>query len=86
MRVGTVGEWLAISRGEVEKVLAFLKGKRTYLVVVVMIVVAVLKALGVIDPPAYEAVMGLLAALGFGALRAGVERAAGEIQGAVKKL
>ena len=69
-----------------EKVLAFLKGKRTYLVVVVMIVVAMLKALGVIDAPAYEAIMGLLAALGFGALRAGVERAAGEIQGAVKKL
>lgn len=77
---------MSMSRGEVEKVLAFLKGKRTYLVVVVMIVVAVLKALGVIDPSAYEAIMGLLAALGFGALRAGIERAAGEIQGEVKKL
>lgn len=84
--MGVAGTRLATRRGEVEKVLAFLKGKRTYLVVVVMIVVAMLKALGVIDGPAYEAIMGLLAALGFGALRAGVERAAGEIQGAVKKL
>ncbi len=66
--------------------LAFLNGKRTYLVAAVMIVVAVLKAMGVIEASTYEAVMGLLAALGFGALRAGVERAAGEIQGATKKL
>jgi len=66
--------------------LAFLNGKRTYLVAAVMIVVAVLKALGVIEAPTYEAVMGLLAALGFGALRAGIEKAAGEIQAESNKL
>lgn len=61
--------------------LTYLKGKRTYIVALVMIVAAGLKATGVITGPTYEAVMGLLAALGFGALRAGVEKAAADIQG-----
>lgn len=65
--------------------LAFLKGKRTYIVALVMLVAAGLKIMGVIEAATYEAVMGLLAALGFGALRAGVERAAGEFQGVAKK-
>ncbi|MGQ9919848.1 MAG: hypothetical protein ACUVRZ_00805 [Desulfobacca sp.] len=65
--------------------LTFLHGKRTYVVAAVMIVAAVLKALNMIDAPTYEAVMGLLVALGFGALRAGVEKAAGALRGATDK-
>ena len=61
--------------------LRWLQGKRTYLVALIMFVVAILRALGLIETSVYEAVMGLLAALGFGALRAGVERVTTEIQG-----
>lgn len=61
--------------------LANLRGKRTYVVAGVMIVATSLKALGVIDDSVYEAVMGVLAALGFGALRAGVDKAGTEMQG-----
>jgi len=61
--------------------LALLRGKRTYVVAVIMFLVAVLRAMGLIETSLYEAVMGLLAALGFGALRAGVERVTNEIQG-----
>jgi hypothetical protein len=46
-----------------------------------MALVVILKITGVIDQSSYEAVMGLLAALGFGALRAGVEKVASECQG-----
>jgi hypothetical protein len=47
-----------------------------------MAVVSGLKIFGVIEPTTYDGIMGVLAALGFGALRAGVEKAAADIQGA----
>jgi hypothetical protein len=58
----------------------FIRGKKTYIVAVMMALAAGLKALGILDPVMYEALMGMLAALGFGALRAGVEKAAAEVQ------
>lgn len=64
----------------------YFKGKRTYVVAFLMFVAALLKAMGLMDTSLYEAIMGLLAALGFGALRAGVERVTAEIQGVQKKL
>jgi hypothetical protein len=59
----------------------FIKGKKTYIVAIVMGAVALGKVFGWIDQPLYEAAMGLLAALGFGALRAGVETVVKECQG-----
>ena len=61
----------------------FIRGKKTYIVAGIMAVVSGLKMFGVIDQVTYEGIMGLLAALGFGALRAGVEKAATDIQGTV---
>jgi hypothetical protein len=58
----------------------FIRGKRTYIVAGVMAVVSGLKFAGVIEPVTYEGIMGILAALGFGALRAGVEKATADIQ------
>lgn len=58
----------------------FISGKKTYLVAAVMAVVSGLKIFGVIEPVTYESIMGILAALGFGALRAGVEKVVGECQ------
>jgi hypothetical protein len=60
----------------------FIRGKRTYIVAGIMAVVSGLKIFGVIDPVTYEGIMGVLGALGFGALRAGVEKATVDIQGA----
>jgi hypothetical protein len=60
----------------------FIRGKRTYLVAGIMAVVSGLKIFGVIEPVTYEGIMGVLGALGFGALRAGVEKATVDIQGA----
>ncbi len=59
----------------------FISGKKTYIVALIMTVISVLKIFGVIDTVTYEGIMGILAALGFGALRAGVEKATIEIQG-----
>lgn len=64
----------------------FISGKKTYVVAFAMALAAGLKALGILDPVTYEAVMGMLAALGFGALRAGVEKAAAEAQGVKARL
>lgn len=58
--------------------LTFLNGKKTYLVAGIMIIATGLKAFGVIDSSTYEGFMGLLAALGFGTLRAGVEKIASD--------
>lgn len=58
----------------------FIRGKKTYIVAGVMAVVSGLKMFGVIDQVTYEGIMGILAACGFGALRAGVEKAATDIQ------
>jgi hypothetical protein len=63
----------------------FIRGKKTYIVAGVMAVVSGLKFFGVIDQVTYEGIMGLLAALGFGALRAGVEKAATDIQGTISQ-
>jgi uncharacterized membrane protein YgaE (UPF0421/DUF939 family) len=60
--------------------IAYLNGKKTYIIAGIMAIVAIAKGFGWIDQTAYEAVMGLLAALGFGALRAGVETIATECQ------
>jgi hypothetical protein len=59
----------------------FIRGKKTYLVAGIMVLVTGLKAFGIIDSSVYEGFMGILAALGFGSLRAGVEKAAADIQG-----
>jgi hypothetical protein len=63
----------------------FIRGKKTYIVAGIMAVVSGLKFFGVIDQVTYEGIMGLLAALGFGALRAGVEKAATDIQGTISQ-
>jgi hypothetical protein len=63
----------------------FIRGKKTYIVAGIMAMVSSLKIFGVIDQITYEGIMGMLAALGFGALRAGVERAALEIQGGISQ-
>lgn len=63
----------------------FIRGKKTYIVAGIMAVVSGLKIFGVIDQVIYEGIMGLLAALGFGALRAGVEKTAAEIQGEISR-
>lgn len=64
----------------------FINGKKTYIVAITMALAAGLKALGILDPVTYEAVMGMLAALGFGALRAGVEKAAADVHGVKQRL
>jgi hypothetical protein len=51
-----------------------LSGKKTYIVAGFMLAVVVLKTTGIIDSTTYESIMGLLAALGFGALRSGVDQ------------
>jgi hypothetical protein len=63
----------------------FIRGKKTYIVAGIMAVVSGMKFFGVIDQVTYEGIMGLLAALGFGALRAGVEKAATDIQGTISQ-
>jgi hypothetical protein len=57
-----------------------IRGKKTYIVAGIMVGVSGLKVFGVIDQVTYEGIMGLLSALGFGALRAGIEKAATDIQ------
>jgi hypothetical protein len=63
----------------------FIRGKKTYIVAGIMTVVSGLKMFGFVDQVTYEGIMGLLAALGFGALRAGVEKAATDMQGGSSK-
>ena len=52
----------------------WLSGKKTYVVAVIMILSSVAKGRGWIDPATYEVIMGILVALGFGFLRAGVNK------------
>ena len=52
----------------------WLSGKKTYVVAVIMILSSVAKGRGWIDPATYEVIMGILVALGFGFLRAGVSK------------
>lgn len=56
------------------KVLKKLKGKRTYLVAVLVGVVAVLGHLGYLSPEAQATLLGLLGAGGLASLRAGVKK------------
>lgn len=59
----------------------FIRGKKTYIVAGIMVLVTGLRAFGIIEQSTYEGAMGVMAALGFGTLRAGVEKAAADIQG-----
>lgn len=54
------------------KLLEFLTGKKTYIIAVGIAVATLLPAFGVIVP---EYVWGILAALGLGAIRAGIKKA-----------
>ena len=56
------------------KLTTLLQGKKTYIVVLVAIVFNTLVQLGYIDPSYVEYVNIILAALGLGALRAGVTK------------
>lgn len=57
---------------EVKEMINMLKGKKTYLVAVLMFALAGLKGIGLIDEPTYQTIMGLLAGLGLTTLRAAV--------------
>jgi hypothetical protein len=56
------------------KLLAFLQGKKTYIIIIVAIVFNTLVQLGYVDASYVEYVNIVLAALGLGALRAGVSK------------
>lgn len=56
------------------KVLAYLQGKKTYIIIIVAIVFNTLVQLGYVDASYVEYVNIVLAALGLGALRAGVSK------------
>jgi hypothetical protein len=56
------------------KLLAYLQGKKTYIIIVVAIVFNTLVQLGYVDASYVEYVNIVLAALGLGALRAGVSK------------
>jgi len=56
------------------KYLAYLKGKRTYIVAVLVGVLSVLQYLGVLSSDVYVTLMGVLGAGGLASLRAGVNR------------
>jgi len=56
------------------KVLGYLQGKKTYIIIFVAIVFNTLVQLGYVDPSYVEYVNIVLAALGLGALRAGVSK------------
>ena len=57
-----------------KKLQTLLEGKKTYVVIVVAIVFNTLVQLGYVDPSYVEYVNIVLAALGLGALRAGVSK------------
>ena len=58
----------------INKVLDFLAGKKTYIVVIVGAVLNVAVAFGWVTPDNLEAINAVLVALGLGALRAGVSK------------
>jgi hypothetical protein len=57
-----------------KKLIEFLKGKKTYVVGLLMAFGTFAQAVGWIDTPTWEKVMGILAALGIVALRAGINK------------
>lgn len=56
------------------KILTYLQGKKTYIIIIVAIVFNTLVQLGYVDANYVEYVNIVLAALGLGALRAGVSK------------
>lgn len=56
------------------KIVEFLSGKKTYIIAVVIAVLNLLVAFNVISPENLEQINLILVALGFGALRAGVNK------------
>lgn len=58
-----------------KKLLSFLHGKKTYIVVIVAIIFNTLVQLGYLQPSNVEYVNIILAALGLGALRDGIKKA-----------
>lgn len=58
----------------VELIQSKLEGKKTYLVAIIAVFIAVLQATGVIPPELPDWVWKLLAGLGGGAIRAGIKR------------
>jgi len=50
-----------------------LKGKKTYIVAILMAALSAVRALGLIDEGTYQAILALLSGLGLATLRAGVE-------------
>ena len=52
----------------------WLSGRKTYLVAALMGVLAMARTLGWLDEQSYQTVLGLLAGLGLGTLRAGVTK------------
>jgi len=56
------------------KILSYLQGKKTYIIIVIAIVFNTLVQLGYVDASYVEYVNIVLAALGLGALRAGVSK------------
>jgi hypothetical protein len=56
------------------RLIAFLQGKKTYIVIIVAIVFNTLVQMGYVDSNSVQYVNIVLAALGLGALRAGVSK------------
>ena len=54
--------------------MGWLSGKKTYVVAVLMGALTVAHTAGMIDDATYQAMLGLLGALGLGTLRAGVTK------------
>lgn len=54
------------------KIIEFLKGKKTFIVAIIMVIVSGLKAQGYIDDATYGVILGFLGALGLTALRLGI--------------
>ena len=52
----------------------FLKGKKTYLIAILIGIASTFHYLGYIDTQAYTAILGLLGAGGFASLRAGISK------------
>ena len=67
----------------VNKVLAFLKGKKSYIIAIAMVGLGLAQGLDIFIVP--EWMWGIIGALGLGALRAGVTKVADEIKAAANK-
>jgi type IV secretory pathway VirB2 component (pilin) len=53
--------------------ISYLKGKKTYIVAGIMVILTGLKALNYIDEQTYQTVLAVLGGLGLGFLRAGIK-------------